>query len=101
MELPKEILIVEDETITQRYLKNILEQYEINNIDCVDNAKDALLQLKTKTYEMILMDINIKGATDGIQTAREILNCWNIPIVFIPNFNLVRYCSYLRTGNPF
>ena len=87
MKLPKEILIVEDETITQRYLKNILEQYDMNNIDCVDNAKDALVQLKAKTYEMILMDINIKGSVDGIQLAREILNTHTLPIVFITAHN--------------
>ena len=87
MKLPKEILIVEDETITQRYLKNILEQYDMNNIDCVDNAKDALVQLKAKTYEMILMDINIKGSVDGIQLAREILNKYTLPIVFITAHN--------------
>jgi len=87
MEFPKEIMIVEDEAITQRYLKNILEQYNMNSIDCVDNAKDALVQLKTKTYEMILMDINIKGAVDGIQLAREILSKCTLPIVFITAHN--------------
>jgi len=87
MELPKQIMIVEDEVITQRYLKNILEQYKIDTIECYDNAKDALIHIKTKKYDMILMDINIKGPVDGIQLAREILRTHNIPIVFITAHN--------------
>ena len=87
MELPKQIMIVEDEVITQRYLKNILEQYKIDIIECFDNAKDALTHIKTKNYDMILMDINIKGSVDGIQLAREILRTHNIPIVFITAHN--------------
>jgi len=87
MDLPKQIMIVEDEVITQRYLKNILEQYKIDTIDCYDNAKDALMHMKTNKYDMILMDINIKGSVDGIQLAREILRTHSIPIVFITAHN--------------
>ena len=87
MELPQHIMIVEDEVITQRYLQNILGQYSIESIECYDNAKESLKQFKMKQYEMILMDINIKGAMDGIQLAREILRVRNVPIVFISAHN--------------
>ncbi len=83
MQLPQHIMIVEDEVITQRYLKNILEQYKIESVECYDNAKDALSKLKNTKYDIILMDINIKGAMDGIQLSREILRIDDIPIVFI------------------
>ncbi len=81
--LPKSVLIIEDEAITQRYLKDILAQFNLEHVDCYDNAKDALSHIKTKNYEMILMDINIKGAMDGIQLSREILRTRNTPIIFI------------------
>ena len=87
MELPQDIMIVEDEVITQRYLKNILGQYSVKSVECYDNAKDSLEQFKTKHYDMILMDINIKGAVDGIQLAREILRIRDVPIVFITAHN--------------
>ncbi|HHD78405.1 MAG TPA: response regulator transcription factor [Epsilonproteobacteria bacterium] len=87
MELPQHIMIVEDEVITQRYLKNILEQYTVDSIECYDNAKYALAQFKNKEYDMILMDINIKGAVDGIQLAREILRIRDVPIIFITAHN--------------
>ncbi len=87
MDMPKRIMIVEDEVITQRYLKNILEQYDVSILDCYDNAKDAQKAIKITDYDMILMDINIKGATDGIQLAREILKTYSVPIVFITAHN--------------
>jgi len=87
MDFPQKIMIVEDEVITQRYLKNILEQYDVEEIDCYDNAKEALTNIRIKTYEMILMDINIKGSMDGIQLAREILRSYYVPVVFITAHN--------------
>jgi len=87
MDLPQHIMIVEDEVITQRYLKNILGQHKVECIECYDNAKDALEQFKDKQFNMILMDINIKGAIDGIQLAREILRIKTIPIIFITAHN--------------
>lgn len=87
MDFPQQIMIVEDEVITQRYLKNILEQYVTGKVECYDNAKDALGEIRQNNYEMILMDINIKGSMDGIQLAREILRTKNIPIVFITAHN--------------
>lgn len=80
-------MIVEDEVITQRYLKNILEQYEVEYVECYDNAVDALAQLKEKTFDIILMDINIKGSVDGIQLSRDILRTYTLPIVFITAHN--------------
>jgi len=83
IDLPQKVLIIEDEAITQRYLKDILGQYNLECVDCYDNAKEALAHIKTTNYEMILMDINIKGSMDGIQLSREILRTRNIPIIFI------------------
>ncbi len=83
MPFPKHIMIVEDEIITQRYLKDILKQYAVTTIECYDNAEDAYRELKNSSAEMILMDINIKGSTDGIQLARKILQQHALPIIFI------------------
>jgi len=87
MDFPQQIMIVEDEVITQRYLKNILAQYNVANVECYDNARETLENIRSNTYDMILMDINIKGSMDGIQLAREILRSYNIPIVFITAHN--------------
>lgn len=61
MGLPKNIVIVEDEVITQRYLQDILSQHQVHVSGCFDNALDTLEALKRIECDMILMDINIKA----------------------------------------
>jgi len=87
MILPPNIVIVEDEVITQRYLQDIFTQHAVNVVGCFDNAKTTLAEIKHMKCDMILMDINIKGPMDGIQLAREILRTYTIPIVFITAHN--------------
>ena len=87
MLLPKHIVIVEDEAITQRYLKDILGQYDVEISGCYDNAADAKEGLKHCVCDMLLMDINIKGSVDGIQLARELIKSYTFPIIFITAHN--------------
>jgi DNA-binding NarL/FixJ family response regulator len=82
--MPKKIVIVEDEVITQRFLQDIFSQYDTAVVGCFDNAGDLLANIKGLACDMILMDINIKGPVDGIQLARKILEKHDLPIVFIP-----------------
>ncbi len=87
MVFPKNIVIVEDETITQRYLQDIFAQYDVNVSGCFDNAADTIEALKSIACDMLLMDINIKGSVDGIQLAKNILKTSDIPIIFITAHN--------------
>lgn len=87
MGLPQNIVIVEDEVITQRYLQDILVNNQVNVSGCFDNASDTLEALKNINCDMILMDINIKGAMDGIQLSKKILEKYTFPIVFITAHN--------------
>jgi len=87
MALPENVVIVEDEVITQRYLQDILSSNDVNVSGCFDNAEDMLEALKDITCDMILMDINIKGPMDGIQLARKILQTRTFPVIFITAHN--------------
>lgn len=87
MSLPQNILIVEDEVITQRYLQDILTNNHMNVSGCFDNASDTLEALTHIHCDMILMDINIKGSMDGIQLSKKILEKYTFPIVFITAHN--------------
>ena len=55
---PGSILIIDDD----RLLLNFLEQFlttQGHDVDAVDNAKDALKAFKSKSYNLILMDIRM------------------------------------------
>ena len=87
MSFPKHVVIVEDEVITQRFLQDVFAQCDVEVTACYSNAVDTLKGLKGVVCDMLLMDINILGPTDGIQLAKKILEVYNIPIVFITAHN--------------
>ena len=108
MDLPENIVIVEDEVITQRYLQDILSQHKVHVSGCFDNASDTLEALKRIECDMILMDINIKGPVDGIQLAKIILETYTLPVIFITAHNddatleeLLELAPYGFIGKPF
>jgi len=83
MILPKSIMIVEDERSIQEYLKKGLNALKIQELECFSNGYDVLDSLKNKKPDLILMDISLNGAMDGIQLAKKILQRFTIPIIFI------------------
>lgn len=64
------ILIVEDEMIiaanTSLQLSNL--GYDVTGI--IPKGEDALVHIKENTPDIILLDINLKGALSGIETAK-------------------------------
>lgn len=80
------ILIVEDETITARGLKAIIESIDSNlGIDMTAYAKEALNMAKSNDYEAFLLDIQLKDYS-GFDLAHEIRaidKCKLTPIIFI------------------
>jgi len=85
--LPKNIIIVEDEIMTQHFLQEILSNHSINITACLDNAKDTLKVFQELPCDMILMDLDISGSTDGLTLARKLLIKRKIPIVFITAYS--------------
>ncbi|XDD41899.1 PAS domain S-box protein [Leptospira sp. WS60.C2] len=80
----KSILLVEDEAILALYEKNQLEQggYQVTHVYTGENA----IQLVTRQlhpFDLILMDIDLGKGLDGTETATQILNFKEIPIVFL------------------
>jgi DNA-binding response OmpR family regulator len=108
MVLPQNVVIVEDEVITQRYMQDIFAQYNVAVSGCYDSAKETLEKIKYIKCDMILMDINIKGPVDGIQLAKQLLKVYTLPIVFITAHNddatldeLLELAPYGFIGKPF
>jgi CheY-like chemotaxis protein len=78
------LLIVEDDKENQKFLKIFLRN--IFEINICDSAESFYENLKEKSFDIILMDISLKGAKDGLQLTREIRRDQkysNIPIVVL------------------
>lgn len=83
----EKILIVEDEPELALNIKDILEfiGYEVAGI--LDNGVDVLEFLNFQPVDMIFMDIQIKGAIDGVELCKKIKAIRNIPVVYLTAFS--------------
>ncbi len=77
------ILIVEDEMIIAADISMMLEAfgYEITGI--TPRGEDALKSIAITLPDLVLMDIALKGALDGVETARFIVERHQIPVIFL------------------
>jgi PAS domain S-box-containing protein len=80
------ILIVEDELIVAMELKSRLYDLGYSVCGIVASGEEAINRTIMQKPDIILMDINIKGAYDGIKTAEMIKADQDIPIIFITAF---------------
>ena len=60
-------LIVDDMEMQRSTLRGQLRQLNINNVDQVTTAEDAIRLCKTKNFGLVLCDFNLNQKTDGQQ----------------------------------
>ena len=80
------ILIVEDEPVLALDLATKLKKLGYEVIDIVSNGEVAINLVKQNQPDLIFMDIKLKGAMDGIETATQILQVEDIPIVYLTGY---------------
>jgi DNA-binding LytR/AlgR family response regulator len=83
MTILKRILIVEDDMIIAANLSMQLTQlgYEVTGIE--SRGEEAVVHAKVNTPDIILMDIQLKGMLNGIETAKQIQQDIQIPIIYL------------------
>ncbi len=83
MGIPIKILIVEDEMVIAANISLQLRNlgYAISGI--VPRGEEALLHIKEDTPDIVLLDIQLKGKIDGIETAQLIQKEYMIPIIYL------------------
>ncbi|MEO5360068.1 MAG: response regulator [Nitrospirota bacterium] len=77
------VQVVEDEGIIAINLKRKLEKLGYTVSAVVPSSEQAITKAETDKPDVILMDIAIQGAMDGIDTAAEISKRFDIPIIFM------------------
>ncbi len=77
------ILVVEDEMIIAAKISMQLTSlgYEVTGI--LPRGEQAIQHVKENKPDIILLDINLKGQIDGIETARQIQQFAEIPIIYL------------------
>jgi len=77
------ILIVEDEGIVAMELQESLQNEGFAVAAIVDNGPEAIDVVKDEDIDLVLLDINIKGSWDGIETAQQLKKYKDIPFIYV------------------
>ena len=78
-----DILIVEDEMLIGANISMLLSELGYETAAILPSGEKALLYLQNDTPDIIIMDINLKGALDGIETVQQIQLNTDIPIIYL------------------
>ena len=77
------VLIVEDEALIAQQLKKRLEKLGYTVSDVVASMELAIQSLRENPANLVLMDIVIKGDSDGIHAATRIQSEFKLPVIFL------------------
>jgi DNA-binding response OmpR family regulator len=83
MSFPKNILVVEHENGTKKFLTDIFLQHEVTQVDFCIETESVLDNLKKKSYDLILIDMDSDTEVDGVDLAKMIMEVSFFPIVFL------------------
>ncbi len=104
----KRILVVEDEQIVAWDLQNLLRRIGHIPLGPAVSGLEAIRMAAETKPDLILMDVHLEGAMDGVQAAIEIARILPVPVIYITGYLLVfvdapsnmRY-PYLCVAKPF
>lgn len=98
--IPK-ILIVEDETVVAVDIKKRLEGLGYLVVGVSDNGLEAFDLAKTLNPDIVLMDIMLKGESDGIETANKIREHYDATIIFLTAYTDQKTVQRAKITEPY
>lgn len=77
------ILAVEDDGIVARDLERSLEDLGYEVVGVAASAEEAVRRIREREPDLVLMDIRLRGDTDGVEAASFIEEELGIPVVYL------------------
>lgn len=87
------VLIIEDEPLIAMHLEQIVEDMGHDVAAMAMTHKDAIAKAHAVQPELVLADIQLADGSSGLEAAREILESFDVPVIFI-----TAYPERLLTG---
>jgi CheY-like chemotaxis protein len=99
MAVPK-VLIVEDDNVILSIEKWRLSNLGYEICGSAGTGAEAMECVAKMRPDIVLMDITLNGAMDGIETAGQIKKNFNIPVIFVSSHTDGEILSRARAVNP-
>ncbi len=101
MEKTPKILIVEDESIVAKDIEKMLQKVGYEIVAIVNSGEDAIERASEARPDLVMMDINLKGAMDGVQAAERIHAQLDIPIIYLTAYSDEKTLKRAKITSPF
>jgi len=94
------ILIVEDESLVAEDLKEMLMGFGYEVPGIAETGENAIALADEHRPDLVLMDINLASAMDGITAGGEIRSRWGIPLIYVTAFATQAIIDRAKKTNP-
>lgn len=99
-ESKKQILVVEDEGLIATDLQRRIERLGYSLPVVVYSGLEALRCARSVAFDLVLMDIRLRGAMDGIVAAQLLKDELELPVVFITALSDAETLNRARATEP-
>ncbi|MBN2030366.1 response regulator [bacterium] len=97
----KSIAIVEDENLIAMEIQDRVERLGYSVPVVTGSGEEALEKMERVRPDLVLMDIMLEGKMDGIETAEQIRNLYDIPIVYLTAYSDEKTLSRAKLTDPY
>ena len=97
----KKILVVEDDKDIVSSIKDGLEYHGYKMIGSAVSGEQALSMLEKRTPDLIIMDIQLMGDMDGVETAEQVRSKFKIPVVYLTGFTDDKILDRAKLTGPY
>src|SRR5688572_4469572 len=80
------VLVVEDKLMIAEHIASMLKKNSMDVIGMCASGEEAIEMSREKNPDLILMDIELSGAIDGISAAQIIHQDQAIPIIYLSDY---------------
>lgn len=81
------VLIIEDELIIGKDIQVLLKTQQNDDSDIALNPKEAIRLFNLHPYDLIISDINLNAAQDGIDTVKTLNGKKKTPVIFLTAYS--------------
>jgi len=81
------VVLVEDAGIVANDIDQTITEAGFRMVDKFSSGEQALEQLDEANPDLVLMDIQLSGELDGIETTEKIEESYSVPVVFLTAYS--------------
>lgn len=82
-----EIVLVEDEMVVGLELRKTLERLGYRVSDVLTSGEGAVDYVFNNDVDLVLMDVKLQGALDGIEATNQLHESLDVPVVFVTSYS--------------